>query len=204
MTDVTIIGAGNMGSAIAGIVTAGGNGLQVLTREAADAAAVPGATGGTIGDAVTGDIVVLALPYPAVPGVLAQYEGQLDGKVVVDLTNPVDFETFDRLVVPAGASAAEEFQALAPRTRVLKAFNTTFAAALASGTIGSERTAVLIAGDDADAKALLAGVLEAGGIRGVDAGALKRAHELEALGFLQMTLAASGKTSWSTGFALVD
>ena len=76
------------------------------------------------------------------------------------------------------------------------------AATLASGTVGAETTTVLIAGNDADAKAALAAVIEAGGLRAVDAGSLKRAHELEALGFLQLTLAAGNKTSCTSGFAL--
>jgi len=197
MTNVTIIGAGNMGGAIAAIATAGGNDVQVLVR---DASKVAGA--GTIGDAITGEIVVLALPYAALQPVLQTYAGQLDGKVVVDLSNPVDFATFDSLVVDAGSSAAAEVAATVPAAKVLKAFNTNFASTLATGAVGSEKTAVLIAGDDADAKALLASVLESGNIRAVDAGSLKRAHELEALGFLQMTLAAAEKTSWTSGFAL--
>ena len=133
---------------------------------------------------------------------LGQYEGQLAGKVVVDLTNPVDFATFDSLVVPAESSAAAEIADTLPGSSVLKAFNTTFAATLVSGTVGAERTTVLIAGDDADAKASLAAVIEAGGLRAVDAGSLGRARELEAFGFLQLTLAAGDKTSWTSGFAL--
>lgn len=65
-------------------------------------------------------------------------------------------------------------------------------------------TTVLIAGDDADAKASLAAIIEAGRLRAVDAGSLTRAHELEALGFLQLTLAAGNKTSWTSGFALAE
>lgn len=203
MANITIIGAGNMGAAIAGVALAGGNAVQLLARDAAKVAAVnPQVTAGVVGDALTGDIVVLALPYGAVAEVLAQYTGQLDGKVLVDLTNPVDFSTFDSLVVPAGSSAAAEIAALVPTAHVLKAFNTNFAATLATGSVGAEKTTVLIAGDDADAKAALAGVLAAGGIRSVDAGSLSRAHELEALGFLQLTLAAAEKTSWTSGFAL--
>jgi predicted dinucleotide-binding enzyme len=205
MADITIIGAGNMGSAIAGVVTSGGKSVQILARDEARAAAANArATVGTIGDPITSDIVVLALPYPAVDEVLAAYAGQLDGKVLVDLTNPLDFSTFDSLVVPAGASAAAGIAEKVPGARVLKAFNTTFAATLASGTVGSEKTSVLIAGDDADAKAALAALLLAGGLKAVDAGSLKRAHELEALGFLQLTLAATEKTSWTSGFALAE
>ena len=201
MTDVTIIGAGNMGGAIAGIASAGGSSVQVLTR---NGTAVEGATAGKIGDPISGEIVILALPYPAVSEVLSTYEGHLDGLVLVDLTNPLDFATFDSLVVPAGSSAAAEIATTVPGARVLKAFNTNFAATLAAKNVAGITTAVLIAGDDVDAKSALAGVIEAGGLKAVDAGSLKRARELEALGFLQLTLAAANKTAWNSGFALAD
>jgi predicted dinucleotide-binding enzyme len=85
---------------------------------------------------------------------------------------------------------------------VVKAFNTNFAATL-TGTIGPLPTTVLIAGDDADAKALLAGVITAGGLRALDTGTLARARELEALGFLQLTLAVSERMPWTGGFGVV-
>lgn len=203
MTSVTIIGAGNIGGAVARLALTAGADVQVLTRDPQKAAAVdPAVTPGTVGDPVTGDVVVLALPYPALDEVVGQYPDGFAGRVVVDVTNPVDFATFDALVVPAGSSAAAGLAERLPEARVLKAFNTTFAATLATGTVGPLPTTVLIAGDDADAKAALAVVVEGGGLRAVDAGSLKRAHELEALGFLQLTLAAGEKTSWTTGFAL--
>ena len=62
---------------------------------------------------------------------------------------------------------------------------------------------MLVAGDDADAKAALINAVTAGGLAALDAGALARAHELEAIGFLQLTLAASEKISWTAGFAVV-
>jgi hypothetical protein len=209
MTSITIIGAGNMGSAIAGIAAKGGASVQVLTREDEQATVAANTAGGStvagvIGDAITGDIVVLALPYPAVSDVLAQYAGRLDGKTIVDITNPLDFSTFDSLVVPADSSAAQEIAATVPAAKVLKAFNTTFAGTLSSGQVGGQQpNTVLIAGDDSDAKAALASVIEAGGIATIDAGSLKRARELEAMGFLQLTLAASEKVSWMGGFAVV-
>jgi predicted dinucleotide-binding enzyme len=190
MAHVSIIGTGNMGSAIAGLVTKGGNTVEVFNTSDAD-------------KPVTGDIVVLAVPYPAVADVIAKRAGQLDGRIVVDITNPLNFETFDSLTVPADSSAAAEIAAALPQSRVLKAFNTNFAATLASGAIGALPTTVLIAGDDADAKALLAGVIASGGLHAVDAGALSRARELEALGFLQLTLAVGEKLSWTGGFGVV-
>ena len=189
MTHVSIIGKGNMGQAIASIVTKGGNTLEVLDQSDADKPA-------------NGDIVVLAVPYPAVADVIAQRADEFAGKVVVDITNPLNFETFDSLTVPADGSAAAEIAAALPQSRVLKAFNTTFAATLASGTVGPVPTTVLIAGDDGDAKTLLAGVIAAGGLRALDAGALSRARELEALGFLQLTLAVTEKVSWTGGFGV--
>jgi predicted dinucleotide-binding enzyme len=203
MTAVTVIGAGNIGAAVARLALKAGADVQVLTRDPAKAAAVdPAVTPGAVGDAVTGEVVVLALPYPALAEVAGRYPDGFAGRVVVDVTNPVDFATFDALVVPAGSSATAELAERLPQARVLKAFNTTFAATLVSGTVGDRPTTVLVAGDDADAKATLSGIVEGAGLRAVDAGSLRRAHELEALGFLQMTLAASEQTSWTTGFVL--
>ncbi len=86
---------------------------------------------------------------------------------------------------------------------MVKAFNTTFAATL-GGSVGDHPTTVLIAGDDAAAKTLVGDVVTAGGLRAVDAGAQSRARELEALGFLQITLAAGEKVPWTGGFAVVS
>jgi hypothetical protein len=207
MTTLSILGAGSMASAIAAVALKGGANVQILARDPQNSAAAASALGsraiaGRFGDALTGDIVVLALPYGAVADVVGQYASRLDGKVVVDITNPVDFATFDDLAVPAGSSAAEQIAALVPGARVLKAFNTNFAATLTSGTVGGATTTVLVAGDDAGAKASLIGVVEAAGLGAVDAGSLKRAQQIEALGFLQLTLAVGEKIAWTGGFSL--
>ena len=191
MAHISIIGTGPMGQAIAAIVGKGPNTVELFNTSDAD-------------KQVTGDIVVLAVPYPAVEGVLAQRGESLAGKVVVDITNPLNFETFDSLTVPADSSAAAQIAASLPRSRVVKAFNTTLAATVAAGTVGGLPTTVLIAGDDAGAKAQLADVVTAGGLRAIDAGSLRRARELEALAFLQITLAAQDKMPWTGGFAVAD
>jgi 8-hydroxy-5-deazaflavin:NADPH oxidoreductase len=191
MAHVSIIGTGNMGQAIAEVVSRGGNTVELIGH-------------GDTDEPVTGDVVVLAVYYGSVAEVVAQRGEQLAGKVVVDITNPVDVETFDSLVVPADGSATAEIAAALPRSRVVKAFNTNFAATLASGTVGGQQpTTVLIAGDDADAKSLVAGIVTAGGLRAIDAGSLRRARELEALGFLQIGLAAGEKVAWTAGFAVI-
>ena len=192
MSHITVIGTGNMGQAIAGLAAKGGNTVELIGHQDS-------------GTEAAGDIVVLAVPYPAIADILAKRGASFAGKIVVDITNPLNFETFDSLTVPADSSAAAEIAAALPESKVLKAFNTTFAGTLVSGTVGGESpTTVLVAGDDADAKALLIGVVTAGGLRAVDAGSLRRARELEALGFLQLTLAAGEKISWTGGFALAN
>jgi len=190
MLHVSIVGTGNMGQAIASVVTKSGNTVELLGKEDTHTP-------------ISGDIVILAVPYPALAQVLAERAGQFDEKIVVDITNPVNFETFDSLTVPADSSAAAELSAKLPRARVLKAFNTTFAGTLAAGVVGPLTTTVLIAGDDDDAKTTLAGLVTAGGLKAIDAGMLRRARELEALGFLQITLAANEKVSWTGGFGVV-
>ena len=189
MTHVTIIGSGNMGQAISGLVSKGGNTVELLRHS-------------DTGKPVTGDIVVLAVPHAAIPDILATRGDQLVGKVVVDITNPLNFQTFDSLTVPADSSAAAQIAASLPQSRVVKAFNTNLAATLASGTAGEVPATVLIAGDDRQAKSQLADVVTAGGLRAIDSGSLRRARELEALGFLQITLAAQDKMPWTGGFAV--
>ena len=188
MSTITIFGSGNMGTAIDGVLSAGGATVQHI--------------GSQDGATVEGDIVVLAVPYPALSDIAARYADQLVGKTVVDITKPLDFATFDSLVVPADSSATAELARALPGSSVLKAFNTNFAATLAGGSVGPVKTTVLISGDDTDAKAALAAAITAGGLEAIDAGSLNRARELEAIGFLQLTLAAGGAVAWDGGFGV--
>ena len=190
MTSFTIFGTGNMANAIGGVLAAGGADVDYIGKDQADAR-------------VTGDVVVLAVYHAAVADIIRDFGDQLAGKIVVDITNPVDFATFDGLAVPADSSAAAGIAAALPTARVLKAFNTNFGGTLAARKVGDLTTTVLVAGDDADAKATLVAAVEAGGVAAIDAGSLKRARELEALGFLQITLAAAEKISWTGGFGIV-
>ncbi|WP_172796505.1 NADPH-dependent F420 reductase [Corynebacterium glutamicum] len=191
MTTYTIFGRGNMGTAITGVLTKGGATVEHIGSADSDTATI------------NGDVVILAVPYPAVESIIASHKDALAGKTVIDITNPLNFETFDSLVVPVGSSATAEIQAQLPTSRVLKAFNTNFAATLATGKVGDITTTVLVAGDDEDAKNALITDVNAGGLDALDAGSLKRAHELEAVGFLQLTLAGSEKIGWTGGFGLV-
>lgn len=190
MTTITIIGTGNMGQAISGVLSKGGAAVELLGSDDADKPA-------------TGDIVVLAVPYPALSQVVKQRADTFADRIVVDITNPIDFQTYDSLTVPADSSATAEVAEALPRSRVIKAFNTTFAATLNAGTVGPLTTTVLIAGDDAGAKQTLADLVTSAGLRALDVGGLARARELEAFGFLQISLAAAEKLPWTGGFGVV-
>ena len=146
----------------------------------------------------------MALWYDAALPVVQQYGDALAEKTIVDITNPVDVSTFDGLVTPAGSSAAEEIAKAAPaRANVVKAFNTTFAGTLAPGQVAGQPLDVLVAADDAEAKQAVLALVEAAGLRGIDAGPLRRARELEALGFLHMTLQEGLGTNYASTVKLL-
>ena len=197
MAEVTIIGAGNMARGIATRLLAGGAQVQILSPDARDAASLAGELaergGGSVSGAgveqpPTGEVVVLATPYEGALEIADARAEELAGKVVVDITNPVDWSSFDRLVTPPDSSAAEVIAGRLPGARVVKAFNTTFAGTLVEGEVVGMPLDVLLAGDDEGAKAEVASLVEAGGMRAVDAGPLRRARQLEHLGFLHMAL----------------
>ena len=203
--DVTIIGTGNMARGIGSRVIAGGHGLTVVGKDAERAEAVVSDIGdgtATTGDPIEGDVIVLAVYYPDARSIVEQHGDQLAGKVVVDITNPVN-ETFDDLVVPADSSATAELAALAPDARFVKAFNTTFATTLREGEVSGQKLDVLIAGDDEQAKGSVAELARDGGLNAIDAGPEKRARELEALGLLHMGVQSTLGTGFSSAVKIV-
>ena len=205
MPSISIFGSGTMGTAVGGVAVRSGAEVQIIAPaldEAVATASALGAAATVVGDRLTGEIVILAVPYSAITDILSRYAAELADRIIVDITNPVDYTTFDSLVVPPDSSAAQQIAEAVPRARVLKAFNTTFAGTLTSGRTGESATTVLVAGDDQAAKDALIGVIVGGGLRAMDVGSLKRARELEAIGFLQSTLAASGKITWAGGFVV--
>jgi 8-hydroxy-5-deazaflavin:NADPH oxidoreductase len=191
---ITIIGAGNMGRGIATRAIAGGQDVEVLDRDPAEARTLADQLGDSASAldpaaAFGGEMVVFAVYCPAIKEAVEQYAERLDGKVVVDITNPVDTETWDRLATPASSSSAEEVAQLVPQgTPVVKAFNTTFAPTLLAGEVEGQQLDVLIAGDDDDAKQRVSQLVADGGLRPIDVGPLRRAQQLEQLGFLHISI----------------
>jgi 8-hydroxy-5-deazaflavin:NADPH oxidoreductase len=200
--DVTIIGTGNMARGIATRALAGGHSVTLLGTETGKAQALAdelssGVRAGKVGDPLAGSVVFLAVWYATVDDVLGRYGGQLDGKVVVDITNPIDVDAFEPLKLEAG-SAAQEIAAKARGAKVVKAFNTTFAGTLGEGRVAGQPLDVLIASDDEDAKQTVSQIVTDAGLRPIDAGPLARAHELEALGYLHMALQQPLGTGFSS------
>jgi 8-hydroxy-5-deazaflavin:NADPH oxidoreductase len=210
---VTIIGTGNMARGIGSRAIAGGHDVTVVGKDAesaegaaADLREMDG--GGSVetaveSDAIGGDLVVLAVYYDDARAAVEHYADQLSGKVVVDITNPVN-ESLDGLVVPPDGSASEELAKLAGDARFVKAFNTTFAGTLREGGVGGQPLDVLLVGDDEDAKRAVAKLVQDGGLNPVDAGALARARELEALGLLHMSIQGELGTGYGSAVKFVS
>jgi predicted dinucleotide-binding enzyme len=202
MARVTIVGAGNMGRGIGTRAVASGHQVEIVDRDQAEAQRLASELGENATALEPG--ASLAVYYPGIKDAVQQYGDQLAGKVVVDITNPVDTQTWDKLATPPGASSAEEVQQLVPQgTPVVKAFNTTFAPTLVAGEAAGQQLDVLIAGDDEAAKQKVSQLISDGDLRPIDVGPLGRAQQLEQLGFLHISLQQPLGLGFGSGVKLV-
>ena len=190
---ITVIGAGNMGAAFVKQLTRAGHQVRVTARSAEKArqvaAANPGAVAADAANTVDdADAIVLATAYNDAVNALKSV-GDLRGKVVVDITNPL---TADYMGLTLGhtTSAAEEIAKAVPGAEVVKAFNTVFAQVLTEGaTLGADRkVTVFYAGDSERAKQTVRTLAESMGFDTIDAGGLKNARYLEPLAGLNIYL----------------
>jgi 8-hydroxy-5-deazaflavin:NADPH oxidoreductase len=197
MSTISIIGPGGMGAAIAGRTARAGYTVEVISRDPAKARALAaqlaaGATTGTYGAVPAGDIVILAVPYSSAAAVVADYGDALDGKVIIDITNPISPD-LTGLVTSDGTSGAQEIAKGAPAgAHVVKAFNTIFGHVLARGG----RLDAFIAADNPEAKARVSTFIASLGLRPFDVGGLQMAQTLEALGLMMIGLARNGAGTW--------
>ena len=203
---IAIIGAGNVGGGLAAAAVKAGHNVVVSAGNpisARDTAAKAGATAAASNaEAVqTADVVVLAVPHAAVAQVVADLGGALDGKTVIDATNPLN-DTYSDLTT-SGVSAAEQLQQQAPAANVVKALNTVFASRYANPTEDGEPLDGFLAGDDAQAKAAVTGLITSLGLRPVDLGGLRMARTLEELAFANISLNAGNGWAWQSAFRLV-
>jgi 8-hydroxy-5-deazaflavin:NADPH oxidoreductase len=204
---VTVIGAGNMGRGIGHRLVAGGHSVTVVDRDPEEAGRLAEELRGVAeGDATVeaagpgaelrGEVVILAVYYPGTLEIAGDLGDRLAGKIVVDISNPLN-QTFGGLATAPGTSAAEELAAALPAgARVVKAFNTTFSGTLVEEQVAGQQLDVLLAGDAEGAKETVAQLVRDGGLRAIDTGSLERARQLEGLGFLHITL----QQTLGTGF----
>jgi predicted dinucleotide-binding enzyme len=188
--NITIIGAGNMGRALAKLLSGAGHQITVTARDldkarqlasefprtaAADAASAVGAD----------SVVIIATGYnDAVPAL--QSLGDLAGKIVIDITNPLTAD-YMNLTIGHSTSAAEQIAAALPGALVVKAFNTVFAQVLAEGPqLAGKQVPVFYASDSERAGQTAHSLIESTGFAAIDAGPLKNARYLEPVGGLNI------------------
>ena len=203
---IAIIGSGNVGKALAGSFTRAGHDVTLTASNPDHAREAAAHSGGRAAEsnreaAAAAELVALAVHYPLVDGVVAELGDALAGKVVVDVTNRVD--PADPGSTMDGTSAAEQIQARAPEARVVKAFNTAFAARQADPVVEGVALDAFIAGDDDQAKQAVAELAGSIGFRPIDAGPLVMARALEAMALLNITLQLRNNWPWQAGFKLV-
>jgi predicted dinucleotide-binding enzyme len=193
MTTISIIGSGNMATAIGTRAAKHGHTVEFMSRNTAKAQALAdqignGATVGTFGARPAGDIVIVAVLYAGAVDVVAHYGDALAGKILVDITNPFNADVTGLVSTP-GNSMSQQIAAAAPEgTHVVKAFNLIFRAVLAQ----DKPLDVFFAGDSAEAKARVAAFLESLDLRGRDVGGLEETYVLESAGLLLVGVARNG------------
>ncbi len=207
---VTIIGNGNMAKGIATRLIGGGheviihakdeakgNELAEQLKQDSNNAAV---TVAPIGSSAS-DIVIVATPYGEIANVAQAYNG-FEGKVVVDITNPVDFNTF-QLIPEPGKSGAEEIASQLPGAKIVKAFNTTFAGTLVTGTVEGQELDVFVASNDQAAKDKVIELVKTSGMRPIDVGPLSESRHLEGFGLIQMKIQDQIGTNWMSALKFI-
>jgi 8-hydroxy-5-deazaflavin:NADPH oxidoreductase len=197
-----ILGAGNVGGTLGKQWAARGHDVRFGVRDPKDGKLQallkeigPNATAGSVREAASfGEVIVLALPWQAVPDSLRE-AGNLTGKVVIDCTEPVsmgpDILT-KGLLVGHTTSAGEQVAQWAPGARVVKALNTVGSGIMARPQFGAEKPVLFYCGDDATAKAKAAELVGSLGFEAMDAGPLSNARLLEPFGMLWIYLAFTG------------
>lgn len=210
---VTIIGPGNMGRAIGIRAAAAGHSVTFVgdhpetAKEAAEDVKASTNKSAQVSTADLenvnlGDIVVLALWYGTNKQVAKQFADKLTGKVVVDIANPLN-STYDNLATAPDTSSAEEVAQAAPRAKVVKAFNTTYAGTLREGQVEGQPLDIWIAGDDQDAKNKVTQLVEDAEMRPIDAGPLRRARQIEAMQLLHIVTQGTLGTNWGSAIKVL-
>ncbi len=206
---IAIVGSGNMANGIGTRIVAGKHFLTIYDKNADKAKALAKKLGNDVkgeklADIIEGEVIIFALPYQAILEVIEKYKKQLAGKILVDISNPVNFKTFE-LLPPDDSSGAEEIAKNLPvGAKLVKSFNTTFAGTLVTGVVDGKKLDVFIAGDDKEAKNVVKQITFDGGLRGIDVGPLNRAKHLEGMMLIQMSLQEKLGTKFMNSIKLLQ
>ncbi len=198
-TRIAIIGAGNVGRALATSTTRAGYQVTVSSSDPEDASQIAAATGATVAPSnraavANAEIIVLAVPVTALETLATELSGVLTGKTVVDVSNRP---------TQAGPSIAETLQARLPGSHVIKAFNTVFASRQADPIVDGIAADAFVAGDDVAAKAAVLALAKAIGFRPIDAGGLEVSGTLEGMAWLNISLNMHNGWVWQDAWKLV-
>ena len=188
--NILILGAGNMGSALASRFANAGHRVRIAARTPGKAESVAAATGAQAyapGQLLADDEVVVLVTGHADAVPALQALGPLDGNVVIDITNPLAAD-YMGLTLGHDTSAAEEIAKAFPTIELVKAFNTLFAQVLAQGPAfaGGQIATAFYAGDSERARQTARSLIESIGFAAQDAGPLKNARYLEPLAGLNI------------------
>jgi predicted dinucleotide-binding enzyme len=189
---IAVIGSGNMGSAFARRLSASGHQVRMAAKNLEETKKIAqdigsGVQAVPLPNVMDGaEIIIAATPYDQQTKAL-QSAGNVSGKIVIDISNPLK-QDMSGLAVGHTTSAAEEIAKALPGAKVVKAFNTVFAQVLGEGPdFGAGlRAPVFYAGDDDSAKRTVRTLIESMGFEAVDAGPLQHARYLEPMGMLNI------------------
>ena len=148
------------------------------------------------------DIIIAAIPYAAEKEVAEKIRTVANQKIVISIANPLN-KNYDGLVTAAGTSAAEELQQLLPNAKVVKAFNTTFAADFSTPVIDGKQVDAFIAGDDEDAVQTVAELVNTAGFNPSIAGNLTVSRTLENMQLLLIQLGMKYNYKWLAGWKIL-
>ena len=212
---ITIIGAtGSMGSAISKSLSKGNYRLLLCSNDQDKAQLLaqeikmlhPSAEVESLDCSLNAsweaDIIILAVPYSAESEIASKIKEVANQKIVVSIANPMN-ESFDDLVTRADTSAAEELQKLLPNSKIVKAFNTTFAADFTTPVIDGKQVDAFVAGNNMEAVETVTELVKTAGFRPIVAGKLAVSGTLERMQLLLIQLGIRNNYNWLAGWKIL-
>ena len=148
------------------------------------------------------DIIIAAVPFEAEKEVAENIKEMTNQKIVISIANPIN-STYTGLVTSPDTSAAEELQKLLPNSKVIKAFNTTFAADFSTPVIDGKQLDAFIAGNDAEALQTVVELVSTAGFNPIVAGDLSVSRTLENMQLLLIQLGMKYNYNWLAGWKIL-